>query len=204
VSASWARAAILPAEPSAFGEALHRAAISGFTHVEVLALVDRPAEHTEALGDSGLFVACANLGQGMGAEDVAARRLHLERQKRLVSDAARLGATLAYLTPPAETGQLVLDCFAEGCDLLARFASSWMVRLAVLPLPGTCLPDATEALPWLEGIEGIYLGLDEPGAEEVRRAGRRLVYVSAHRHALDEQVLRDVGFLGVVALRGNE
>jgi sugar phosphate isomerase/epimerase len=204
VSTSWTRAAVLPAEPSAFVEALQRAAAAGFTHVELTALIDRPPEHLEALGDSGLFVVCASLGRGMGVEDVEVRRRHLERHRRLVSDAGRLGATLVYLTPPVETGALVLACFAEGCELLAGFAASRMVRLAIMPLAGTCLPDATEALAWLEGREEIGLALVEPRAEEVRQAGRRLGYVRAGRDSLDEQALRDIGFGGVVAVLVNE
>jgi len=49
MSPGWTLAAVLPAEPAAFAEAVHRAAAAGFTHVEVAALADRPAEHLAAL-----------------------------------------------------------------------------------------------------------------------------------------------------------
>jgi sugar phosphate isomerase/epimerase len=204
MTASWIRAAVLPAEPAAFVEAVHRAA-GGFSHVEVAALVERPAEHLAALADTGLFVACASLGRGLGAEEVGARRRQLERQQQQVSDAARLGATLVYLTPPVGEREEELACFAEGCELLAAFAASRMVRLAVQPAAGACLPDVTAALAWLEGREGIELALAGPSAEEVRRAGRRLGYVRLDGAELDE-ALREVGFRGVMAvgdLRGS-
>ncbi len=192
----WTLAALLPPDPAAFVEAAHRAAAAGFTHVEVAALADRPAEHLAALADTGLFVACTSLGQGLGAADLDTRRRMMERLKRQVSDAARLGATQAYLTPPDGEGTDVLACFSEGCDLLASHAAGRMVRLAVLPMARTCLPDVAAALAWLEGREEIDLALEGPSPEEVRQAGRRLAYV---RLGCEEEVLRDIGFRGVVA-----
>jgi sugar phosphate isomerase/epimerase len=192
------RAAVLPADPAAFVPAVGRAAAAGFRQVEVAALVARPGEHLEALSETGLFVACASLGPGMGAVDIEARRLLLERQKRQVTDAARLGATLVYLTPPAGAGADVLACFTEGCEMLAAFAAGRMVRLAVLPAPGTCLWGVEKALEWLEEVEGVCLGLAAASAEEVRRAGERLAYVRLERPAAVDVA----GYRGIVAVSG--
>jgi sugar phosphate isomerase/epimerase len=203
MSPPWIRAAILPCDPSAFIDACHAVAAGGFSHVEVLALDDRPAEHLAALGDTGLFVACASLGQGLTATDVDTRRRQLERQERQVADAAQLGATLVYLTPPVGQEQQALACFAEGCDLLARFAAGRMVRLAVMPAARTCLPDLTAALAWLERMQGIDLALAQPTVEDFQRAGRRLGHVRLSDAAVSvemEQALREVDYRGVVAV----
>src|SRR5262245_60385630 len=117
------RAVILPDVPD-LAAALAHAVASGCTHVEIEALPDRPAEHLNALADSGLFVACARLGRGLGREDVDSRRLALDRQKRLIADAARLGATVALMTPSDHAAN-----FVEGCALLATFAAGRGVLL---------------------------------------------------------------------------
>jgi hypothetical protein len=203
MSAAWKLAVVLPDEPASFVAAVQCAATLGVSHVEVPALVDRPAEHLAALADTGLFVTCVSLGCGLGAEDVLARRRNLEQNKRQVADAARLGATLAYLTPSLGLGDDVLACFSEGSELLAGFSAGRMVRLLVLPVAGTCLPGVEETLAWLEGRPGIDLALSEPSAAEVRRAGHRLAYVQcgAALRVDVEQALHEAGFRGVVAVR---
>ena len=51
--------AMLTSLPLDFSAALRQAAALGFTHVDIVALTDRPLEHLEALADSGLLVSCA-------------------------------------------------------------------------------------------------------------------------------------------------
>ncbi len=200
MSTPYTVAAVLPPGPAEFVPAVHRAAAAGFAHVEVTALVERPAEYLDALADTGLFVACASLGQGLGAGCVAERRLLLARQKRQVLDAARLGARLVYLVPPAGAGEEVLACFTEGCSLLAEFAAGRMVQLAVLPVQGTCLAEAETALAWLERAEGVSLALDAPRAHDVLRAGQRLAHVRLERKTDDARALVTAGFRGIVAV----
>jgi len=197
------RAAILPAAPADFGPALVRACAYGFGAVEVTALVERPAEHFEALADSGLFVACVALSEdpSLDAPILANRRAALERLQRQVADAAALGATRAYLSAGAEEGSAR---FAEGCALLAAYAARRMVRLCVLPSPG-------RALAWLETSPpdaslvldvAACLASGENPAAVVRRAGWRLGHVHLDGEASAElgAALAEVGYEGVLAV----
>jgi sugar phosphate isomerase/epimerase len=183
----WPLAARLPAPPGELAAALVRAVALGFSHVEVTALAERPAEHLEALADAGVVVAAAALG---GAD---LRALRLE-----VADAARLGATCAYLSAGA--------CPAEDCAKLAEYAAGRMVRLCVRPAPGG-------ARTWLEhgGPDALYLLLDaavcrsagEDPLALVRQAGGRLGHV--HVGAADDlrelaEALREVGYRGAVGV----
>jgi sugar phosphate isomerase/epimerase len=161
------RAVILPDTPH-LAAALARAAVAGCTHVEIEALLDRPADHLDALADSGLFVACVRIGRGLGHQSADDRRLALDRQKRLIADGARLGATLALLTPSDDAANLV-----EGCALLAAFAAARGVHLAVPPEAGTAVPDVPTALALLP--QGVGLALDE--ADDVSEAGDRPTYL---------------------------
>lgn len=183
--------AMLTSLPLDFIQAVEQAAELGFTHVDVVALVDRPTAHLEALADTGLIVACASVGRGLPegcALDVASieqRRTALELMKRQVADAAALGATRAYVVPPTDPEGL--SRFAEGCALLVEYSASRMVRLCVEPVPGRALASAAATLDWLEspGLESVSLLLDvghclisgEDPAEVVRRASSRLGYV---------------------------
>ena len=204
------RAAILPAALLDFGPALSRAGDHGFDAVEVVALVERPPEHYEALADSGLFVACAALGSGLpqgyslDAPAVEAGRAALELLKRQLADAATLGATRAYLRAGAGAAAAGLAQFAEGCALLAAYAARRMVRLCVKPPPG-------RALAWLETSRpDVGLVLDvaaclasgENPATVVRRAGRRLGHVYLDGEASVEllAVLVEVGYEGALAV----
>ena len=161
------RAFIIPDTPD-LAAALARAAASGCTRVEIEALPDRSAEHLDALADSGLFVACVRIGRGLGRQSADDRRLALDRQKRLIADGARLGATLALLTPSDDAAN-----FVEGCALLAAFAAARGVRLAVLPEAGTAVPDVHTALALLP--QHVGLALDE--ADDASEAGERPAYI---------------------------
>jgi sugar phosphate isomerase/epimerase len=184
---------MLTSLPLDFAPAVTQAAGLGFSHVDVVALAERPASHFEALAEAGLLVACASLGRGLPegcALDVVAldrRRTALELMKRQVADAAMLGATVAYVVPPIDLRPEALSPFAEGCALLAEYAASRMVRLCVEPVPGRVLPSAAATLDWLDspGLERVSLLLDvghclisnEDPAAVVRQAGSRLAHI---------------------------
>jgi sugar phosphate isomerase/epimerase len=185
--------AMLTSLPLDFAEAVARAKTLGFTHVDVVALVDRPPAHLEALAEAGLLVACASLGRALPegcALDVAEidkRRIALDLMKRQIADTAMLGATRAYIVPPTGNDPETLSRFAEGCALLAEYAARRMVRLCLEPVPGRALASATETLDWLEsmGLNHLSLLLDvghclisgEDPAAVVRRVGPRLGHV---------------------------
>jgi sugar phosphate isomerase/epimerase len=186
-------AAFLTSLPLDFTDACRAAADLGFTHADIVAVADRPAAHREALADTGLLVQCAALGrdlpqgQSLDATDVAARRAALELVKRQVADAARLGASSAYIVPGGDDGAPALARFAEACTLLADYAGARMVRLCVEHIPDRALPSAAATLDWLGALAhpNLFLLLDaghclisgEDAAAVVRRAGPRLGYV---------------------------
>src|SRR5215469_15572848 len=60
---SWPLAAFATSLPGEFAAVLERIGTLGFTHVDVVAEIDRPAEQREALADSGLLVSCAAVGR---------------------------------------------------------------------------------------------------------------------------------------------
>ena len=189
----WPLAAFATSLSGELTVVLPQIAALGFTHVDLVALVDRPAEHVEALANSGLTVSCMALGRHLpaghtlDAADVGVRRATLELLRRHVTDAARLGATTAYLVPGTRTDETALSCFAEGCALLADHAAGRMVRLCIEHVPGRALPTAARTLNWLESIGHANLGLlldvghclisNEDAAAVIRRAGDRLGYV---------------------------
>jgi len=189
----WTLAAFATSLPGDFASVLTRIAALGFRYVDLVAQIDRPAEHLEALADSGLLVSCVALGRDLppghtlDAADAGLRRATLALLQRQVTDAARLGATTAYLVPGFDAGETALICFAEGCALLADYAAARMVRLCVEHVPGRALPTAAAALEWLERVGHPHLGLlldvghclisGEDAAAVVRSAGERLGYV---------------------------
>jgi sugar phosphate isomerase/epimerase len=191
VASPWPLAAFLASLPYDFAEAVRIAAELGFTHVDPVALAERPGAHLDALADAGVVVACTPLGRdlpegaALDADDVGMRRSALELVQRQVVDAARLGATVAYLVPPTRLEGLKL--FADACRLLAEFAARRMVRLCVEPIPGRALGRADQTLDWLDGFHdggpGLLLDVghclisNEDAAAVVRRAGPRLGYV---------------------------
>src|SRR5215469_13956859 len=142
---SWPLAAFATSLPGDLAIVLPHIATLGFRHVDLVAQIDRPAAHLEALADSGLLVSCAALGRDLppghtlDAADIGLRRATLELLQRQVADAARLGATTAYLLPGFDASETALTCFAEGCALLADYAAARRIRLCVEHVPGRAL-----------------------------------------------------------------
>src|SRR5262249_10826831 len=142
---AWPLAAFAASLPGEFASVLGQIASLGFSHVDLVAEVDRPTEQLEALADSGLLVSCLALGRhlpsghSLVAADVAVRRDALTLLQRQVTDAARLGATTVYLVPGSDRSTTALSCFAEGCALLADYAYARMLRLCIEHVPGRAL-----------------------------------------------------------------
>ena len=186
-------AAFLTSLPLDFDDAVRQAANLGFTHVDVVALVDRPAAHLEALAETGALVQCAALGRDLpvghdlNAREAAPRRAALELVKQQIADAARLGANAAYLVPSFDSSVAALTYFAEVCAVLADYAAQRSVRLCIEHIPGRALPTVAATLAWLESVghPNLCLLLDmghcllsgEDAGAWVRRAGSRLGYV---------------------------
>jgi sugar phosphate isomerase/epimerase len=186
-------AAFLTSLPLHFAEAVARAAALGFTHVDVVALAERRPAHLDALADAGVLVGCASLGRdlppgySLDAAEIEMRRAALRLVEQQINDAARLGATFAYVVPPTDLSAAARDRFAEACLLLADHAASRMVRLCVEHIPGRALSTAAETLDWLRGLNHANLGLlldvghclitNEDAAVVVRAAGPLLGHV---------------------------
>jgi sugar phosphate isomerase/epimerase len=184
---------LLSSLPLDFEAALRQTVALGFTHVDVVALADRPETHLHALADSGLLVACAAVGRGLpeghtlDAVSADIRRRALEEMKRHVTDAARLGASHAYIIPDLDASAEGLARFTEACTLLADHAGQRMIRLCVEHIPGRALPCVHAALAWLEraGHDNLALLLDvghclisgEDPVRAIHQAGGRLGYV---------------------------
>jgi hypothetical protein len=134
---TWPLSAFLPSLSLDFVAAVRQAAELGFRHVDVAGQADRPGEHLEALADTGVIVSGAALAGVLPARypvealDPATRRAALRRLEREVADAARLGATCAYVVDGPMSHPTARAYFAEGCALLADYAAGRMVRLAV-------------------------------------------------------------------------
>jgi sugar phosphate isomerase/epimerase len=190
--------------PVDFAAAVRQAAALGFTHVDVMALEQRPIEDLEALAESGLVVSCASLGRklpegcALDTSAVEPRRIAVEVVKRHVTDAAQLGATHAYVVPGFDSSREGMLRFAESCALLADFAGRRMVRLCVEAFPGRALPSVAATLDWLKqvGHPNLSLLLDvghclisgEDSSQAIEQAGARLGYV----HVDDNDGINDV------------
>jgi sugar phosphate isomerase/epimerase len=186
-------AVLLDGPPADFAAEVRLAASLGFAHVDVVALEERPTADLEALADGDVMVRCAAVGRGLpdfcapDVADVGLRRDALEQMRRQVADAARLGATHAYVVSGADDSAAGLTRFAETCSLLADYAAGRMVRLCVEPVPGRALPSAAAVLAWLAktGHNNLALLLDvghcplsgEEAAAVARAAAPRLGYV---------------------------
>ena len=189
----WTLSVLLDGPPADFAVEVYRAAAFGFACVDVVALEERPGADREALADAGVLVGCAALGRGMpdgctpDAADAGLRREAVGRIRRHLADAARLGATCAYLVSGMDASATGLACFAEACGLLAEHAAGRMVRLCIEPIPGRALPDAAAALAWLRQAAHPNLGLlldvghcliaGEDAAAAARAAGPLLGWV---------------------------
>ncbi len=186
-------AAMLTSLPLDFEDAARQAAALDFNYVDVVALVERPAKHREALADADLLVSCTAIGRGLpeghtlDTATVDRRRAAVAEVQRQIADAAVLGATHCYVVPGFEADTDGLRRFASSCNHLADYAAGRMMRLCVEHVPGRALSTAATTLAWLEemGHDNLSLLLDtghclmtrENAAEAVRRAGTRLGYV---------------------------
>jgi sugar phosphate isomerase/epimerase len=185
--------AFLISLPLPFETAVQQTVALGFQRIDVVALAERPAAHLEALAESGVLVSCASIGrdlpagQTLDASSVEDRRTAVEVMKLQLADAARLGASYAYLVPGTGNRPEDLVAFAEACTLLAEFAAQRMIKLCVEHIPGRALPSVAATLTWLESIQhpNLFLLLDvghclisgEDPAQAVEQAGKRLGYV---------------------------
>lgn len=177
-------AVLLDGPPADFAAEVRFAAELGFTHVDVVALEERPAADLEALADAGVVVRCAAVGRGLPD---ACTPDAVGRMRQQIADAARLGATHAYVVSGTDGSSAGLARFAEACGLLADFAAGRMVRLCVEPIPGRALPSAAAVLEWLRRTAHPNLALlldvghcllsGEDPAAVARAAGAWLGYV---------------------------
>src|SRR5262249_4251883 len=157
------------------------------------AMEERPGEHLEALAEAGVVVGSVRLTGALHVADVGKRAEALRRMKRQVDDAARLGALVAYLfAGPVGTGA-ARAYFTDGSRLLANYAASRLVDLAVGGLP--------EALTWAEEQSRHHVGLAVEGDDDdlARRAGEKLWYVRKPGKVM-EATLLTIGYLGFVAV----
>lgn len=185
--------AMLTSLPLEFAAALCQVRDLGFSHVDLVGMVDRPDAHREALADSGLLVSCAAIGRDLPADvtldaaETARRRAAVDLSKRQIADAAQLGARHCYLVSGRDSSANALARFTEACCHLADYAGRHMVRLCVEHNPGRALPSAALVLAWLGQVrhDNLALLLDvghcsisgEDRSAVIREAGPRLGYV---------------------------
>ncbi|MGE3809814.1 MAG: sugar phosphate isomerase/epimerase family protein, partial [Gemmataceae bacterium] len=183
--------AMLTSLPVDFATALEQCRALGFTHVDIVGQVERPADDLEALADSGLLVSCASIGRDLPAGrsfdalPVAARQTAVDMARRQLDDAARLGATHAYIVPGLDAGAAGMASFTESATQLVAHAEALRMQLCLEHIPRRALPDAAGTLAWLAASPGLKLLLDighclisgEDAAAIIRQAGPRLGYV---------------------------
>jgi sugar phosphate isomerase/epimerase len=184
---------MLTSLPLDFEPAMRQVAALGFSHVDVVAQLDRPRSHYEVLAETGLTVSCCPIGrdlpqeQTLDASDVSNRRAAVDTMQRQLADAALLGATHGYLVSGEDTSADGLARFADSCEAIADFAGGRMIKLCVEHIPGRALSTALATLQWLDRLAhpNLFLLLDighclitgEEAADLIRRAGSRLGYV---------------------------
>ena len=185
--------ALLTSLPLSVEDGLIELANLGFSHVDLVALDERPAPHLDALAESGLIVSCVALGRELPPEhalDAESRTLRSETVtfiRRQINDAAYLGATHAYLVPGSNDSESGRAYFSEGCKILSEIAADRMIQLCVEHMPGSWLHSAAGTLLWLEREKlhetkllldvGHCLISEEVPAAIVHEAGERLGYV---------------------------
>lgn len=183
-------AAMLTSLPLNFPDAVGQVAELGFTHVDIVGMIDRPAGDREALAASGLLVSCASLGRNLPVghtlenADRTARQQAVNLVKRQLTDAAQLGATCTYLVPGMDADAEALNRFADSCQALDVHARACMMQLCLEHIPGRALPTVTKTLAWLKNT-GLALLLDighcliteEDPTQAVVQAGARLGYI---------------------------
>ena len=200
----WSLGVLLDGPPADFTAEVQLAAALGFASVDVVALEERAETDRDALADAGVLVRCAAVGRGLpdgcalDSADAGRRRDALDAMRRQIADAARLGATHAYVVSGMDGSATGLAYFAEACGLLAGYAASRMVRLCVEPIPGCALPDAATTTAWLRRTAHAELGLlldvghclisGEDLATAARTAGPLLGYI----HLDDNDGVRDL------------
>ena len=120
-----------------FLSAIREAVARGHTHIDVIGLVERPAEHLEALAESGLVVRCVTIGLGLppgetlDAVDIRLRRSALDKMKRQIADAALLGASSCRLIPSMERSSEAMVLLAAASEVLAEYAARRMLSFTV-------------------------------------------------------------------------
>src|SRR5262245_54592500 len=125
--------------PSSFEESLRTLVKAGFRHVDLIGKAVRTEQERNALADSGLIVDCVALGRDLAAgctldaEDLASRRRAVEEVQMQITEAAQLGARVAYVVPCKSPSSLAP--FADSCKLLAAHAQGRMVQLCVEHFP---------------------------------------------------------------------
>lgn len=207
--------AMLTSLPLEFAAALDECRALGFTHVDIVGRVERPAGDLDALADSGLLVSCASIGRDLpegctlDALAAPARQQAIDTCRRQLDDAARLGATHAYIVPGLDRSSEALASFASAADQLVAHAGSRHVQLCLEHIPVRALREAGQTLDWLQDHPGLKLLLDighclitkEDPAAVIARAGSLLGYVhlddndgagDLHWPLLTGQLTRDV------------
>ncbi|GIW78214.1 MAG: hypothetical protein KatS3mg105_0021 [Gemmatales bacterium] len=176
--------------PMGFADAVRQLAALGFAYVDIVGEVDRKDADREALADSGLIVSCAAIGrhlpEGCSVDGIGeARQKAVKMMKEQLADAARLGATCAYILPGRDESPQGLKRFADSCKELVDDATGRMIRLCLEHFPGKALDSVRKTIEFMEKVENLYLLLDighclicnEEPAEMIEWAGNRLGYV---------------------------
>jgi sugar phosphate isomerase/epimerase len=182
---------VITSLPTALPESLRQLTTLGFRHVDLIGKVNRPDAERDALAESGLMVDCVALGRdlptgcSLDAKDSATRRQAVEEVEKQISEAAQLGARVAYVVPGKDPASL--PAFAEACRVLATSARRRMIQLCVEHFPTSALPTASGTLDWFtsNGLDDMHLLLDlghclisrEEPSHVVAQAGNRLGYV---------------------------